>query len=448
MKRVMPLPVIMVVVFAACADHQPVEPRLTAEDAVFKRQDAPGQQRLAGLDAEFARMAQDIRGFGGMFYDEAGDLNVFVKDGPQRAGQASRGWDSGVKAAVGRSMRASGRAVPSEERIVIREAAYDFTELAAESERLLPVLSVPGVVFTDIDEARNRLRVGIEEGVDAERVRHSLQMLGVPIELVNLEVTEPIMQLSGHTLQHRQQPLAGGLQLVMPHPEPGFIRLCTLGFNVLREGRGRSENFFLTNSHCTETQGAVTGTPFFQQGLALEDPHFLIGIEVEDPALFPCSPTLVCRWSDAALVRYETRRTPVKFGAIYRTRFFGTGNSAGSLIVEDEGHPKLFTIQDEAPFPLGGEVLNKVGRTTGWTRGPVIGTCLNVLASGTNHVMLCQDLVAASVAGGDSGSPVFLQHGDSKNVTLYGILWGGGVGLFAFSALENIREDLGAFRTH
>jgi len=450
-NRITPLVLITLVALGACADHQPLEPTLAADDAAFNRQNAPGQQkRLGGLDAEFVQMAREIPGFGGMFYDEAGNLNVYMANGSQRAAQARQGRAVDVTGEVSRSMRARGRDVPAADRIVVLEADYDFAELAAHSERLLPVLGVPGVVLTDIDESTNRLRIGIEEHVDEARVRHALDMLGVPNELVNLEVTEPIVPMSDHTLQHRQHPLAGGLQLVMPHPDPGFIRLCTLGFNVLRDGRGRSENFFMTNSHCTENQGQVTGTPFYQQGLALEDPHYLIGIEVEDPPFFtsPCFVGFLCRWSDAALVRYETRRTPVKFGAIYRTENFGTGTDAGSLVVDGQGNPRFFFIQDEAPFPLGGEVLDKVGRTTGWTRGPVIITCAHIQVSGTNIVRLCQDLVVAAVAGGDSGSPVFMQHGDSRDVTLYGILWGGGGGLFAFSALENIRVDLGDFRTH
>jgi hypothetical protein len=208
----------------------------------------------------------------------------------------------------------------------------------------------------------------------------------------------------------------------------------------------------VTNSHCTLNRGTVENTPYYQQPIAPLDPKQLIGIEVMDPPFFQCSPTLVCRWSDAAIARYETARTPVRFGSIYRTAFFGTGNAAGSIEIGGS-NPKFFSITDEAPFPLGGEVVDKVGRTTGWTRGPVIGTCLNVGIAGLpNTVMLCQDFVQAALAGGDSGSPVFKQAGDSKNATLYGILWGGGlIGdavIYVFSAMENIHLDLGDFRTH
>ena len=51
-------------------------------------------------------------------------------------------------------------------------------------------------------------------------------------------------------------------------------------------------------------------------------------------------------------------------------------------------------------------------------------------------------------AGGDSGSPIFgSQAAFTNDVTLYGILWGGGTTAFGpilvFSPLENIEFELG-----
>jgi hypothetical protein len=46
-----------------------------------------------------------------------------------------------------------------------------------------------------------------------------------------------------------------------------------------------------------------------------------------------------------------------------------------------------------------------------------------------------------------SGSPVFAEEGGG-NVTLAGILWGGGGGTFVFSPLANIERELGPLQTH
>jgi hypothetical protein len=82
----------------------------------------------------------------------------------------------------------------------------------------------------------------------------------------------------------------------------------------------------------------------------------------------------------------------------------------------------------------------------------VINTCVNTSVDGTNITQLCQTWVLAGVAGGDSGSPVFRRQGTTNNVTLVGILWGGGVlsdgsTLYVFSPISNIEMELGALTT-
>jgi hypothetical protein len=114
------------------------------------------------------------------------------------------------------------------------------------------------------------------------------------------------------------------------------------------------------------------------------------------------------------------------------------------LTIAGEFHISAEDLNTE--FVVGSE-LNKVGRTTGWTRGPVTLTCVDVLQSGSRFVELCQTFVGAGVAGGDSGSPVFAEEGGG-NVTLAGILWGGGGGNFVFSPLANIERELGPLQTH
>jgi hypothetical protein len=94
-------------------------------------------------------------------------------------------------------------------------------------------------------------------------------------------------------------------------------------------------------------------------------------------------------------------------------------------------------------------MVNKVGRTTGWSQGPVTGTCVNVNVSGTNITQLCQTIVSARVAGGDSGADVF-SITSGTNVKLNGILWGGSSDgkTFVFSPLANVMGELGALTTH
>lgn len=414
--------------FSACSDESPSAPELDPT-AAFSRSDAPGQaRRAAGIDAEFAQIARDAPGFGGMFYDN-GRLHVYATLNADRGAVLNR---------VNASLRARGRAVPAAGDVTVIPAGRDYAELATLRERMSPVLGESGVVFTDVDETRNQLRVGVLEGVSTARIEAALRRLDVPLDAVHIETTPPIVPLA--TLRELQNPVAGGLQIWRFEP-PSTAWICTLGFNVMVGGAPH----FFTNSHCTEERSVVEGSEIRQDRLVL--PSRIIGVEVADPPYFRCQYAgYRCRWSDAALIQYVPG-IDAQLGMIYRTTSFGT-TGPGSIDIDPTGNG--FLIIDDASFPVVGEVLDKVGRTTGWTRGPVVGTCIDTGVTGVNPrvVVLCQDFVQAAVGGGDSGSPVFAQNGMNRPVTLYGILWGGGGSTFVFSALENIRAEFAAFRTH
>ena len=122
-----------------------------------------------------------------------------------------------------------------------------------------------------------------------------------------------------------------------------------------------------------------------------------------------------------------------------------SGPNNGSLVING-----TFTITSELGGPaFANTLVNKVGRTTGWTQGRISKTCANTGVSGTRIVRLCQDFVDAGVGGGDSSSPVFkITSGD--NVELYGILWGGNQSgtMFVYSPLNNVKDELGDLVTH
>jgi hypothetical protein len=294
------------------------------------------------------------------------------------------------------------------------------------------VLALPGIVFADNDEKASKLVFGVEHAGATPAVRAELARLGVSSADYSVEVTQPIRQVA--TLRDRFRPTQAGSQIHF------FIYVCTMGFNVSHSG-GRS---FITNSHCTKQQGGVEGTEYFQP-LSRVDPT-VIATEADDPEYFRdgvCPVGRRCRYSDASRALYSSDVASIQ-GEILRTR--GPNNRditvAGVFDI---------TAQDNATtsFPIGTEV-NKVGRTTGWTRGEVTRTCVHTGVFGTNIVQLCQTFVsdpegAIVVGGGDSGSGVFTRKGGNR-VTLVGILWGGSSDnrLFVFSPLKSIQDELGA----
>jgi hypothetical protein len=206
---------------------------------------------------------------------------------------------------------------------------------------------------------------------------------------------------------------------------------------------------FITNSHCTNVEGGTETPTDYYQNLISGGPANFIGTEVDDPAWTSqlnttCPPPLACRYSDAARVEYAAG-VPATLGRIERTDHVVT--TLAETIHTIAGS---FTIAAKRLDPIQGEKVNKVGRTTGWTQGTTTGTCVYVLALGTNHIRLCQVTVAGLSDHGDSGSPVFFRRGNNTRVTLLGILWGGSTDAsnpeFVYSPMSGIERELGVLR--
>lgn len=405
---------------------------------------APEIRQSAGstLDEQLLDMATRDPGFGGMFVDSEGRLTMYVMD---KALDAQDGHSRLAAMSVDAitTFRDNDQVADAAamHRINVIPAQYSFTSLYDWHKQLTSdVLSVPGVVLTDISESSNRVRVGVENPDVAARVRRRFASLGVPEQAVTVELMPPIRPLA--TLRNKFRPLVGGLQINFD------FYICTLGFAAVREGVSGT----VTNSHCTRSQGRNNNTIFHQPSASGTNNR--IGVEVVDPPFFtgsPCPARRKCRYSDAAFARVPHPSGPPVTSA---RGMIARPPEVNSLTLTTG----RFRITSENSFPVLNETLNKVGRTTGWSRGKVVATCLNVNVSGTNITLLCQDIVKARVAAGDSGSPVFrVLHNPARNdVRLYGVLWGGGTlpgygTVFAFSAFgaRNIQRasELGRLTT-
>ena len=401
----------------ACSDsNQPVGPTDQSDAS-----NPPMTSRVAsqGGPEDPVALGRTVPGFGGFFLDAQGNPTVYLKDAGRRgaAEQALAPW-LGSHGLHGSQMK-------------VLHADFDWAELEDWHAKGSPVaLAVRGAVYADADESTNRLKIGIERGASAGEVRQALARLGIPAAAVTVEETDPIIQLA--TLQSQVRPVVAGLQINFP----GF--LCSIGFNATRSGTAG----FVTASHCTTTQGGVENTPYWQP-LQSSSPT-QIATETADPTYTTggaCPAGRRCRRSDASFARYINSTTNTR-GGIART---------GSTRKNDLTITGNWTITADAPsssFAIGA-VVNKVGRTTGWSQGRVTQTCVDVNVSGSTITQLCQTIVSATVGAGDSGSDVF-SIGTGSSVTLDGVLWGGSSNgkTFVFSPLANVKGELGALTTH
>jgi hypothetical protein len=265
----------------------------------------------------------------------------------------------------------SGPSSPAAGSPQLARSAQAQARLEAIFQRATPeVMGLPGAVFIDNDEAAGKVVVGIERGSGAAgQVRAAMARLGVDAADFAVEETAPIVQMA--TLRDRFEPTVAGIQIHFGQ------YVCTMGANVL-DGTERS---FITNSHCTNTQGGVEGTVYYQPASSVDGTA--IATEVEDPTYFKggvCPRGKKCRYSDASRARYA-ERSSTQGGLAYTT-----GANTGSLTVAGT---RYFTSQDNTTsnFQVG-TVVNKVGRTTGWTRGQVTRSCVNTAVQGSQVLQL------------------------------------------------------------
>lgn len=384
---------------------------------------APQQSTHSTLDDVFLRMASRIQGFAGFYYENSTLVINLARPADSMAVQEAIIFSQLLTEV---DVEVLSDFVAGNYRTNLVE--YSFTQLAQWRNMVMENTDLRGIITAlDIDEYNNRLFIGVGSEDQISFVENVLTSLGIPRKAFKVEllIIEPLVNL-----EDRVRPIIGGLQISWPLTPP-YIGLCTLGFVAIRAGVPG----YVTNDHCTNVwPGVVDGINHYQN---LPTAGNLIGIETVDPPFFSCLGYSKCRRSDAAFVAFNTS-VPYSLGKIARTA------GLGSLTIVGE-----WTIVDEASFHYVGTVLNKVGRTTGWTQGSVTNTCVHTGVYGHPDVLrLCQTFVSAHSAGGDSGSPVFeIIDYSSGTVRLHGVLWGGGDGVFVFSPITNIEQEMGPLET-
>lgn len=212
-------------------------------------------------------------------------------------------------------------------------------------------------------------------------VRVAAAALGIPPAAVAVEISART-ETRGTLLDERTSKAAG---LQVRNLGPGGE--CTLGFNATWGGEG----YFVSASHCSDS---TFGPDIYQQS----------GMYQPD---------------------------------------WGAGRDS---IAEEAFDPSLSTGGSfPTSGPPAGTVVQKVGRSSGWTYGTVTATCRDLFADASETQQLrCQWITSVYSEPGDSGSPIFSDAGDGS-VILQGLLWGGPLGdpyTSYYSPISGIETDL------
>lgn len=369
------------------------------------------------------QIAEIDSGFAGYALDESGELYLL----------ATESADSGQLRAALRQARSRGISAASEaevNRAHIRRVRYGFRALHDAYRQSLSILSEPGVTQIDIDEEANLVVLGAADARTAARSRGLVADRGLS-DIVRVEIIPASEMLqSTPSLRTRVRPVPAGVQI----QRAGSQSICTLGFNAyFRDNLGQYDGhrYFLTAAHCTATVGSADSSVF---GQPVADST--IGYEISDPPLFnqsqnaSCPSGYLCRFSDAALLRWYTN-----LGAAWRFGEFPT--VGGSAPFNITGYRKvMYTAPPWDPSMAAlyaGVAIQKLGRTTGRTTGTIKNTCVTVrqyesvspTLIGTNRYMICQFQALNLASGpGDSGAPVYRVDATGDMNPAVGLLWG------------------------
>lgn len=360
-----------------------------------------------GIEDVILRLDSAAGGVGGLFADEDGALVVTLT--PSGSGAAAREFlVNGIGAQRGPLMKRDGTLRAMRE----RHASYRFSELVAYHDAIIELLpAVDGMVSIDANERRNKVVIGVTDQQAATHVRNRIQELGLPQDAFAFTRVRSVREAA--SIRDHFRPTGGGMQIRVRHDvASNSWTTCTLGFNVYKH---LEERYALTAGHCS---GQNFGTNHFVSNPAEGSSSKRIGYVADLPSAYFCGGMLsVCRDVDVLRIRYYSSISSP--GRVIHTIASGGPFAPGTL---NRVSGQVWQME-EAPqtwAPADGDTVHKVGRTTGWTHGPIVTSCETWMV---NYVMnVCQARVLAYADAGDSGAPVVLAL-DGKYYPV-GIIWG------------------------
>lgn len=455
---------------AACGDAAtptaPLTPTRAEPASTAARQPSPGRPR--GAEVQSVALAAQIPGYGGHYFDRDGNLIAYVTDTTHAAARHAL-------APVLGAFRYAPRGRAGQGRIVLRKGDYEFRQLGAWRDALSQeALPLEGVVLVDLDEAANRVTVGVQDDAARARVEAVAATRGVPEAAVRFQKTEPIVSdaldvsyaeqpdFDFTTLGAYNRPITAGVQigLIAEHQPANTYTSCTIGL-VARDAW--LTPVLVTNSHCSYNVATLEYTSWHQPSpsapqVAYEsaDPQGQIirGYSVWN------TQSVVSRQSDAALGPLTVDASQLGVGTIQGTSYTSYGpTTRGSVEVPPSRW--TFRVAGEDPGTPLNVYANKMGHKGGWSYGEIINTCADARViydryggpsgASVDLRLPCQVFARYYSEGGDSGGPVFYWGGSGDEVILFGIHWGrggsGASGYGVFSPIDQIEAELGPLYT-
>jgi hypothetical protein len=419
-----------------------------------------GSKRRRPAEDKFVQLANEIPGFAG-FYLANHQLVAYVH-GSTPAAAASAALSTHI---ANNDLGIPARARPSSVKILT--ADYDFQTLSDYRDAVSDnILNGPaGVVSVDLDEAINRVTIGIlrsQAAIAKPQVIQQLQRFGVPIAAVNFQIGDgirlattgpargaPMPDTSTYLDAFNPDTLASGMAFSIQNAGH-----CTVGAIADLSGT----RVLVSASHCTKNVYELDYDSVFAWNGSSRARW--IGLEHNDPAgSTSCTYLLICwtwRSSDAAAMSFSSGLQLNQRGIMARPASRDSSGLGGTRDTAFNSTNQWLTITDTVPasWLYVGEEVDHIGWASGWHYGTIYATCVDAtLYPWPGWVQTyCED--AATMYGylGDSGGPAFAWDGEA-GVKLIGLAnafdcntyscgASDGVAMF-FSTWSSVLNDIG-----
>lgn len=292
---------------------------------------------------------------------------------------------------------------------------YRFSDLVDWERAMIDVLAHDHVNGMGVSQRRNRIRLAVTEPAQQRaEVRKTLEEHSVPSGAVVIEAGGEFHP----SLRDQHRLLYGGLQIQYADNVFSSAGTCTLGYAA--EVRGMIG--IITASHCSAEWSSKDDTDYFQPNRTLIAPAVnQVASEAVDPPWGYsghswCPSGHDCRFSDA---NFSEATVDIAIGDIARTCCYSRNEATTNWNGTD-----TFDITGNRE-PIVGDMVDKVGRSTGWTWGYVVEDCFHHDLG--DIVIMCQHLADYGEAGGDSGAPVFdwINWSNETNGGTYDVAYAG-----------------------
>jgi hypothetical protein len=150
-----------------------------SERKIIASQARSGASQMETDDDRLVRVEESAPGFGGMFLDANGRLVVYLLDVAQ------------LPAARLAIERVFGSSFAPSAGVRALKGQYTVSQLKAWTDRSRSLLATQGVTMVDLDEAKNRVAVGVDNESQTKRVSQMLSSFGIPRGAVDIHVTGP-----------------------------------------------------------------------------------------------------------------------------------------------------------------------------------------------------------------------------------------------------------------